>query len=557
MNFIYQNVCKTMWIGLLAVATMVLPSQRLAAQSAPPEPAIVISIADINQQLSTIEYVLNASGFPQFKFIAQSAVKGYSKGVDTKRPAGAFLFFRDDRDTPDVLAYVPVSNLDDLLDTIAGLANLDEDGDTTVATFRNGMELNIKKVGDAAYIAMDSELLSRIPEDVHSILEDLPSRYNLAAKVVGSRIPKALRDQWIDTVRDGYERQLEMMGQDDSVQADLQEMNFSQMERALNEMESVLIGVKADKEGKRLYFDLDMVATAGTELAGRLNASRLEGESEFKGFLQEGAAMTAHVFSGFAPEDIEQFKSVVERFPQMIREELEDEDLTNEEIDTIEKAVSRLTGLLLDTAASGKIDAGAVLKIGEQELNFASGIALANPAELETAIKELLPLLEEKIGAEVQIEMNAGSYKDVTFHQIVVDIPDVDEKMTEVLGNRLVLVVGIGSKGAYFASGTNPMDLLKDSIDGPGPSEGANLPLQFNLHVGQILDFASRFETDRMVKHMASKLLETGGDRIRVTSESLENGYRGRFEIQDGLLGLIKVGFESLQGGGDFEDGEF
>jgi hypothetical protein len=93
------------------------------------------------------------------------------------------------------------------------------------------------------------------------------------------------------------------------------------------------------------------------------------------------------------------------------------------------------------------------------------------------------------------------------------------------------------------------VETLKKAVDG---SNTASDLMQFNLFITPILKFAANLEGDPSVEAMATALAEAGGDRIRGTYNLIENGGAMHFEMQDGILGLIKVGFDafSQQGGG-------
>ena len=71
-----KSVCKSLMMGLLLSMATLMPSQ-VRAQSQP-EPAIVISIANMDEQLKDVKYLLTASGFPELNFIAKAAIKGLS-----------------------------------------------------------------------------------------------------------------------------------------------------------------------------------------------------------------------------------------------------------------------------------------------------------------------------------------------------------------------------------------------------------------------------------------------------------------------------------------------
>jgi hypothetical protein len=549
-----NRIFKYLFTGLcLATVAVGAPSRTWAQSTA--EPAVVISIASLDKQMVMIEHLLTASGFPQFKFMVQSPVKQYSKGINTKKPVGVLLFLNEEKEIPDVLAFIPVTNLDDVLDNVAGFVQVDEEGDDVTISMDNGTQLFIRKKGEVALITNDEAVFALAPSNPEATLDELPAKYNFSAKVFGSRIPPALRQQWMDTMRDGYEQQMQMLGEN-TLQADLQEMNWKQFERALNDMGTVTMGMATNKDEKNIVLDFEILAESNSEMAKRFNESSLKEGSQFKGFLMKDAAMTAHVYSGIAPEDVEQSQKMLDKIPEMVREQLEDEDLSDEEIEMMEKVASGFGKIVADTLAQGKMDGGAVLMGEDEGLNFAAGFAVANPKELENLVKQVVPQIEQSAGSRVQVELNSGSYKDVTFHRFTIEMPDDSEEAINLLGEQAQILVGIGNKSVYFAFGSNPLDLVKKSMDDAGPSE-PQPAFQMNMFMAPMMKIVSRASSeDPMPKRMAKKLAETGADRIRLTTEYIPNGYRGRLEIQDGVLSMIKVAADGFSGGMEDEDWE-
>ena len=170
--------------------------------------------------------------------------------------------------------------------------------------------------------------------------------------------------------------------------------------------------------------------------------------------------------------------------------------------------------------------------------------------KVEATIKDLAAMAEEKMGEEIEVSLNSGSHKNITFHRFVIQVPDEEEEMRDALGDQVTLIVGIGTKEVYLGAGSNPVATLKKAIDGSHPTEDL---LQYNVYVTPILKFAASMEGDESVEAMAKAMEETGQDRIRITSNLIENGGTMRFEMQDGILSLIKVGFDAFsQGGGGF-----
>ena len=79
---------------------------------------------------------------------------------------------------------------------------------------------------------------------------------------------------------------------------------------------------------------------------------------------------------------------------------------------------------------------------------------------------------------------------------------------------------------------------------------GPKALLQYNVYLTPILKFIANINGEPSVEAMAEAMEANGQDRMSMTSKLIEDGMAMRFEMQDGILSLIKVGFESMQGGG-------
>jgi len=237
-----------------------------------------------------------------------------------------------------------------------------------------------------------------------------------------------------------------------------------------------------------------------------------------------------------------------------LKELNQETDLSEEDFNKVEKSAGELIEVITETLNDGMLDSGAVLMLEEGNVNFAGGGQISDPRKLESIIKDLVVMLEEKMGDEIEVNLNSGSHKNTTLHQIVLQVPDEEEEMRDMLGDQITLVFGIGTKEAFVAGGSNPVDLLKRAIDGTAKTSDM---MQYNVNILPILKFAASIEGDPNLEAMADALEESGGDRLQMSSNLIENGMKMRFEAQDGILSLIKVGFEAFQGEGEFPEDDF
>jgi hypothetical protein len=552
-----KSFCKTLVLGLLIGVITMLPIGKAYCQS-PPEPAIVVSIAKFKEQMDDVNYLLTASGFAQMKFMAGAMIKGYTKGLDDGKDAGVLIYFNEESQTPDFLGFVPVTNMEEMLDVIAQMAEVDEGDEFTTIVTDDGTELIVKSQDGYAFFSNKKEMFDNLSAKPADLLGDLPSKYNLSAKVFAQRIPEKLRNQVMDLIKESSSSTLDNL--DDDLQAEMQrknlEMQIQQMELMFKEADTFTMGMTADKDAKSLVMDLEFAGLPDSELAKMLVGSAPNQPSRFTGFLMDGATFTHNQCVRIQKDEAERYSKALDELKTTALKEMNQEgDLSEQDIEIVDRAFSNVVDVIKETLAEGILDSGAVVMLKDGKVNFAMGGQISNPKKIESTVKELVAMAKEKMAGELTVHLNSGSHKNVTFHEVVIPIPDSEEEMREALGDQITVVVGIGTKEVYLAGGSDPVETLKGAIDGTHMAKDL---MQFNFYVTPMLEFAAGLQGDPSVEKMAAALKESGNDRISMTSNLIENGVKMRFEMQDGILGLIKVGFDAFSqggGGGGFPGG--
>lgn len=522
------------------------PSEKTYAQSAP-KPAVVVSLAPLGEQMKDLKYLVNASGFGKMNFLIQSQVKHFTAGIDRDRPSGMMMFFQGDNPEPQWLGFVAVKDVDDMLDRVADFADVDEDGDLIMISPENGDKIVAKEVDGYLFIADDQEMFALAPASPAEVLGDLPNNYNLAARLFGQRIPEELRQKGIDLISDGYARQMEELGKDGDEYFDTQ---LEQIKSFVNDTDEIMIGFQADKESGKLLTKMIFRGTPGSELAKRCNVMKDLTAGNFTGFLNPEAALNANMRVKIIEEDIESYNSLLDQVrEQMLAEVDADGELEDEEFTKLEAIADDVVSVLKETIAGGELDGGAVMMMRKGGANFASGAKVANTAKLEKSIKSMAEIGEEKADDIVDLQFDSDSYDGITFHTAIVSVPGDEEEVQKVFGEKITVLIGIGTESVYFGVGSDPLPLLKASIDKSktvGELESLN---QYNAFLTPILRFASGMSAEPALEKMADTLEENGKGRISVFSNVIENGIESRLEMEDGILALIQAGFEAAQSG--------
>ena len=546
-----KSVYKSLVLGLLLSIATLIPGQ-VQAQSAP-EPAVVISIANMNEQLKDVKYLLTASGFPEFNFIAKAAIKGYAEGVDFTRNAGVALYFEGEDTTPGVSGFIPVDDLETFLDVVASVADVEENGsDAYTITAPDGTEFEIKEKDGYALFTNQEDLLDLLPTNPEKLLGEKTAEYNLAFTIYPQNVPKELRDQALETIKEGSMQTLNQM---DEELKDIQQKNLDsqmrQFEMLFNESESVVIGMSADAENKKLYTDIEFIAKAGSELAKKTNDTKATEPSRYSGFLMPNAAVNLCANGKMPEADATTYVDLLAEGKKTIIDQLNEEgELSEEEFEKVETLVGSVIDVLSETLKEGVVDTGMSIVLEESEANMVGGSTVADPAKIETAVKDLVPMLQQRIAdmdaseaGEVEFNLDKENYEGIRFHEIKILIND--QKASDVVGDSVEVLIGFGKDSIYYGFGNDPMPMLKKA---KGAKEKTEFSSEMNVKLIPILRYFSRTpDSPPQLGVLAEQLAENGGDGLRIYGKHIPNGSFTRFEMEDGILSLIKSAYEAAQ----------
>ncbi len=549
-----KTVCKSMFTNCLTGMFTLVAVATTFAQSAP-KPAVVISIAPVTEQMNDVNYLVDASGFGQAKFLIKSQIKYITNGVDTKRPAGVLLYFKGDNPVPQTVMFLPIKDVDDLLDTVSNFAEVDDEDDVIKVTPSNGETMYAVEQGGNMFITMDEAALEDLPEDPQSMLGDMPSKYNFAAHVFGTRVPDELRKKAIELIKDGYVDSLQNMGGDPEA-IDSQIADFEEQIKVLGDIDEIVIGMMADKETHKMAMEFTVTGKPGSKVAESYAGFANADPSRFAGFLSDKAAMDYSMCFTVSGEDSEQIGKQMDGLVESMMTELDnDGEFDDEELDTIRSAAVQIADVVEETFKEGRVDSGGQLMMGENDFNFVAGGQVSDPKKLESAAKELIGLLQEKAGDAFEFNLDFAKHAGVNMHEIVIKIPEGEEELQDYIGSEVIVLLGIGEKDVYLAAGKNPMDTLKAAMAN-STAAAPEYPVIYNIRATPILEFAASTTGEPMLDGFVEKMKEVGRDKITVYSKAIENGLFTRMEMEDGALSLIQGAFQGIQeqmgGGADF-----
>lgn len=514
-------------------------------------PAVVLSIASFNEQLDDIDFLTNAVSeeIGQMSGLLRLQAGGVLRGLDMDKPSGVMMYFKEDETEPEWVLFAPLKNMEDLLDNLSNFADVEEDDETVTIVPDNGPELILRKSGKHVFASPNADRLKNLPANPEEMLEK-KGDYNIAMRFFAQRVPKSLRDFVVDTVEQSALAGLDDI--DDDVQAELQrasvEIQMKQMKELINETDEMMIGIAADKKGKRLTLDLTMKGTEGSQFEKRVAAAKTAGASNFAGFMMPKSAANGNMCFRLTEDDAKTYTDAVKNVRQSAIDKIDEEETDKKKAEIAKKLANTIFDAMEETFKEGKLDAGGVVFI-DDAINGAIGMRIANPKKIETTVKEIVASAEGTLSDDdIQFNLNSGNHSGVNMHEIIISVDD-DEDIHAYVGGQVKVILGIGEKDVYVAFGKEPIDLLKKAMDASSTKPATNnVAIDYNMFFEPIMKFAAATAGDESVEQMAEILAAKGNDRIRATFEYGEKDVLMSLEIQDGLLSLLGVAAQQMGG---------
>lgn len=535
---------------------LVLSQAQIArAQTVKDRAAVVFKISSIDNVLDSVAYMVGKAGFRNFVPAITLGAGAFLEGFDTERPIGGYLTLDDG--VPKFVAFVPVEDLEDVIDMLENNGvEIEEDGDDYIIISPTGEEIVVRGKGKWAFISANAEMLDDLPADPAAVVAGISDDYMLGVKAYVQRIPADLRSQAIEWMEEAFEETYDNIpGPAAEFQRKMNENSLNQLADMIQQADEIFVGFATDKKGERLYADFSFTGKQGSDLAKNLTASK-GATTEFAGFLKmENATATFNAAGKVSEHDAANAKAtfgvVKDQIGTLISE---DGNLSKEDAKLVEELVVEVVDLFVNTIDSGKMDMGGAAIIDDAGLTLVAGAHVVDADKITGVLKKVIDAKGDKLPPQVELKMNAETYKGIKFHTLSGEIPEEEARV--ILGETTTLVVGVGGDKAYVSFGADAVAKLKAAIDGKSSQKAEPLS-QFNVKISPILKLASKFNDDAILSEMAKTLEDNGNEMIRVTGEIIENGQRSRFEIQDGILSLIQVAAQGFGGGGGGFGGDF
>ncbi len=528
---------KKLMCAILAVGLMAVPQSRLWAQSS--TDVAVISVTSYDEMMADIGFLGQMADRPQTGLMIEGFLAAFTnqrglEGMDKSRPWGAVVRMAGPMPYP--VVFLPVTDIDALLGALGNFVQSQKRGDVYELSV-GPQSLYAKHDGNWAFLGQSEEHLNELPADPSRLLGDLPETYNIAVRLMTENVPPEVMEQIFAAIEAGQQMvNAQNGGAEPEFAVRMREQQMAGMKQALEQADEITAGLAIDASARSIYLDGITTARPGTQLAESYREKGVS-RTNLAGFDMPEATMSMLAAGPITEQEVEQAMSGIalakEQFVAAIEQEakIDDEQARAE----LKEAVESLFRVAEATIRSGKMDMGMVLQLDPQGIWGAAGGHIAQGEELTDALKKVAALAEKEEDFP-GIQFDAASHQGVSFHTM--EIPVDEPEAQQFLGERMDLVIGIGSSKAIVGIGKDVMAHLRGLLDSSASQANKEiLPMQFSVSLKSIFDFAGTVSQDPQVA-MFSSLLEQAGNKDHVTMQvtNVERGQRFRLNIEEGIL---------------------
>ncbi|MCA9229819.1 MAG: hypothetical protein KDA57_04150 [Planctomycetales bacterium] len=525
------------------------------------KPMAIIALSGYDSLLEDINFIGSLSGQEALGQNVEQMIMLFTQnkglvGLEKDKPVG--LMVQSDGMNFSGALCIPVSSLEELTTTLApfGVTAKDQgDGITQIAT--SGQTLFARESNGWALVSMMPQMLENLPEDPGQYFDSLTEEYDLGIQVNVQNIPEPFRQMAVQQLQAGMESGMQKLPDESDEQyearKELSAAQIEQLQRAINEIDELTIGLALDGEQQRAYFDFAYTAVPNTQLADQL-AENSDPKTNFAGFFQPDAAMMMSFAGKVTEADMAQAEQMFAALRKQIKTAIDEEsDLPSDEArDVLKSAADDFMDALKATLQAGVMDGGAVLNMAPSSVTLVAGGFVGDPGKFESGLKKLAELAKDEPKFP-GINWDADSHADIRFHTLSIPIPEIEEQHREIFGEAIEVAVGIGKDSAYFALGRNCLEAVKGIIDDSAASPQKSVPpMEMTFSLGQIMEFAATVaeeEAQPMIEMISNMLASeaNGRDHVRIVTQPIPNGARTRIEIEEGALRSIGMAVQQAQ----------
>tara|TARA_B100000470_G_scaffold211487_1_gene190412 strand:- start:1988 stop:3745 length:1758 start_codon:yes stop_codon:yes gene_type:complete len=545
----WQRVLALLVVGLIAMGVPAVsraqdndadkPKARPASQ-----PLVIFNVASVDRLIGDVRYLFEASGQPQINEMIDKGLVGANnlKGLQRTKPMGAMLFLAPGLPpTPFLVSYVPVANIEELIQTIGGggntvLRRVEGETDRFELVGQDGNPQQIVLRGGYAFISQDAENLDQKFLDPAKLTKGLSARHDLAITLRLNTVPEVIKTTLLGTLRAQFNANMQQRDDEEDGPYKLRRNNEGNtlefLELLIAEGDRITIGINASKENKNAILEILFEAKASGKWAKALK--KIDSRpSYFAPLIDEKAPLSFSLSWKMDKREQDNTTDFLRILEPQIAAQLE----------PVAPAVHNLFAALNKTAVTGHADAFFQYKVVPPErMALFGGLKVEEGKQLSAAVRSILSELQRN--PEVaEMELDIDSHKGVSFHRLGSRAQAVSPANQRIYGGTPSVYVGTGPNVVWFSLGdSGSLDAAKEAIDKLATARATvgkrqrGAPFQFVFNMTPWID---KLDADRPFTRLVRQAFQGGKDRLQVDVRPSDNGMRMQLKVEEGFLKLL------------------
>ncbi len=542
------KLIKQQWLTVLLVLSVGVTPALAQVQSA--KPMAVIAINNYNDLSKDIGWVADMVGPPGTSAMIQAQGAQFAQMFDTTKPIG-IVVQSDGVLGAKVLGFIPTNNLQQLVGMLALFGMTAQPTDGGLLELQTGATpVYIKEGQGWAFVSNNKETLANVPADPVPLLGGLEKEYDVAIKGNVDAVPPVFMQLAMSQVQAGLQASTAQPLPGETEQAfearRAQAMqSMEEMQKALNDMKSVTVGLNIDQTRESVYFDFGFDFKEGSESARSMDYSDVT--TNLSAFAGDNAAVTMSMAGEIDPIQGAQAAAQIDMVRDQALNQLEnDPNIPTEELRAIAiKSVATLVDVVNGTMAAGEFDMAASMTM-DNGMGAIGAIRAAQADSLEAVFRELVTVAKEQDPEFPPVQLDALKHAGATFHTMSIPIPPFDPQTQAIFGEAVDISVGMSEDYIYFGLGKGNLEKIKSAIDVSAANKGVEADvMKMEMSASKILTFAAEQAQDPTLQQAAAAA--GSKDKARMTIIPIENGAKFRMELESGVLKAISIGAQALQ----------
>ncbi len=483
-----------------------------------------------------------------------------TKGIDRSRPFGMMLYLSSDfPPRPLGISYIPVSNLDETLQTLAyGTGTIvPVDGQSNQHEIRYSEDVKVRTLYRNKYLFLvgpdgnDSSLDRNFP-DPEKLTARLSSLYDISASFLIKSIPPGMKTLALEAVKSQFQADLQQRDDEPESVYRLRRANgegwIDLLDKIVNQGNEITIGGRFDDEQKGAHIDVEIAGTKDSKLAKFFQ--EMSGKRTYFGNLLANPSTFTMSMSWLLEE--KQRKLFVTYFEAAQRDL--GTDAEKHEVSDLAKIVDPIFKTLMTSAEVGHLDAFAQLTGTEQgSFVLLAGAKLATSRNLPTQIEQLLQHVKDNPnGLELaqSLDLGVDAIDSHPVHRLPINPPG--KEGLQMFGESSQLYLYSSPQAIWCAfGGDTALESLKQAIETvaqpQAPQQGRNrVPFQFVTHAKNWLSLTDTENPDSVsFTERARASFESDNDAMTVEIRPTDSGLRIRANFESGFISLMGRGISN------------